>query len=337
VKYVELAAVVVVPDNKNLAAIYEPQPALRSSGISRPVSSSLPPILGNDVLLTWTDRVHKFGINSLWITSSPTEGCEADPGLGRLLRQGIERLLMIKLKSYAEMDLADLIRFHCQRQNSMTEVHDSRGQLGVSVLDRDRVPADGQRCESLGVRTNFEPATYPFQGYAKRILSSSERQELVGDALTAACAMRPRGTEIRDQMWIGEGVSLASSARVIGPTYIGDRSIVRAGATIGPFASVECDCVVDCGTTLERSTVLPCTYLAPGLLIRHALVDGGHLEDLSSCTVVDLQLGGLATRMPKRQASATGSVEAATDAFSQTPNNRFRSVPSIAEWHTFES
>ena len=112
---------------------------------------------------------------------------------------------------------------------------------------------------------------------------------------------------------------------------------MRAGATIGPFASVECDCVVDSGTALERSTVLPGTYLAPGLLIRHALVDGGHLEDLGSGTVVDLQPGGLATRMPKRQTRATVSVEAATDAFSQTPNNRFRSAPPIAEWHKFES
>jgi carbonic anhydrase/acetyltransferase-like protein (isoleucine patch superfamily) len=77
--------------------------------------------------------------------------------------------------------------------------------------------------------------------------------------------MRPLGTEIREQVWVGEGANLADSVRVIGPTYIGARTIVQAGATIGPFASVEHDCVVGCGTTVERSTVLPYTYLAPGL------------------------------------------------------------------------
>ncbi len=113
--------------------------------------------------------------------------------------------------------------------------------------------------------------------------------------------MRPLGTQIREQVWVGEGANLADSVRVIGPTYIGARTIVRAGATIGPFASVERDCVVDCGTTVERSTVLPYTYLAPGLLIRHRLVDGGYLEDLGWGAVADLEPAGLGSRIQRRE------------------------------------
>ncbi len=41
--------------------------------------------------------------------------------LAEFARQGVERLLMIKLKSYAEMDLADLLRFHCESRNPVTE------------------------------------------------------------------------------------------------------------------------------------------------------------------------------------------------------------------------
>jgi carbonic anhydrase/acetyltransferase-like protein (isoleucine patch superfamily) len=114
--------------------------------------------------------------------------------------------------------------------------------------------------------------------------------------------MRPRGTEIRKQVWVGRDVQLAESAKIIGPSYIGERTVVRAGATIGPFASVERDCVVDCGTAIERSTVLPFSYVGPGLLIQHKLQDGRYLVDPLGGEVggevADLQPAGLGNRIP---------------------------------------
>jgi carbonic anhydrase/acetyltransferase-like protein (isoleucine patch superfamily) len=327
-KHLELAAVVVVPA-KNDFGIHAPQPhVLPHPGISRPLYSSLLPILGNDVLRTWTDRVHKLGVQSFWLTHSPHDNSEAYKALGGLAKQGVERLLMIKLKSYAEMDLADLLRFHCQRQNSVTEVHDSRGQLGVCVLDHLALPATLEKFKPPYRPTGHECIPYPFRGYVKRILSATERQELVGDSLTGACAMRPFGTEIREQVWVGKDVSLASSAKIIGPTYIGDRTIVRAGAIIGPFTSVESDCVVDCGTTVEQSTVLPHTYLAPGLLIRNALVDGGYLEDLGCGAVVDLLPAGLADRMQRRESD----LQASSDVLALAESYALGLPSSSPEW-----
>jgi carbonic anhydrase/acetyltransferase-like protein (isoleucine patch superfamily) len=189
-----------------------------------------------------------------------------------------------------------LLRFHCQSQNPVTEVHDSRGQLGISVFDQLALSATQKACESSD-SAGSDCALYAFRGYARRILSASERQELVGDGLTGACAMRPRGREVAEGVWVGQNVKLADSVKVVGPIYIGDRAVIRAGATIGPFASVERDSVVDCGTTVVRATVLPYTYLAPGLLIQHAIVDGEYLEDLGCGTVADLRPAGLAKKM----------------------------------------
>lgn len=332
----ELGAVVVVPAKDDLTTIHEVQPvAWATSERSRPLCSSRMPILGNDVLRSWMDRVRKLGLPSLWVTSSPPatsdDGSATCPALAGLARQGVERLLVIKLKSYAEMDLADFLRFHHESRSHVTEAHDGRGQLGVCLLDQLALHAEGEKQFPCTPAQEGGPQPYQFRGYAKRILSAKERQELVGDGLTGACAMRPLGTEIREQVWAGEGVRLADSARVIGPTYIGAGTIVRAGATIGPFASVEHDCVIDCGTTVERSTVLPYTYLAPGLLIRHALVDGGYLEDLNWGAVADLRPAGLGSRIQQREARPQPfSVTEADDSSRTGSSPAWSFVPSPA-------
>jgi carbonic anhydrase/acetyltransferase-like protein (isoleucine patch superfamily) len=284
------------------------------------------PVLGNNILQSWIERVRKLGVQSLWLTSDARSGGLAGSALGELAGQGVERLLVIKLKSYAEMDLTDLLRFHCERRNPVTEAQDSRGQLGVCLLDHRALHASGEKRESSAVDCGRIP--YQFSGYAKRIQSASERQELVGDALTGGCAMRPAGTQIREQVWVVEGVSLSDSVRLVGPTYIGARTIVRAGATIGPFTSVESDCVVDCGTTVEPSTVLPHTYLAPGLLIRHGLVDGGQLEDLTWGTVADLQPAGLGSTIQRRESRRPNLIPA----LRETVPNAFSGADGSVVW-----
>ena len=315
----DLAAVVVVPSNEAISAIEESRThAAGVSNDSRPLHSSREPILGNDVLKSWMERIRKIGVRTAWLTSRPSEASVLSD-LARFAGQGVDRFLTIELKSYAEIDLADLLRFHRESRNSVTEARDARGRLGVSLLDRPGLRTTSRKREAVRVPTGGGQAPYEFSGYAKRILAATERQELVRDALTGACAMRPSGKQIREQVWTGEGAILADSVRVIGPTYIGDRTVIRAGATIGPFASVERDCVVDCGTTIEQCTVLPHTYVAPGLLVRRALVDGGRLEDLRSGIVADLEPAGLGRRMEQQDRKAS---ELLADFFLRPGNSR---------------
>jgi carbonic anhydrase/acetyltransferase-like protein (isoleucine patch superfamily) len=321
VKVVELGAFIVIPGREDFTAVHEVQAHVASRfENSRPLCSSRMPIVGNDLLRSWMDRIRQLGVQNLWLTSGRGDGTVTHAELAKFAREGVERLLLIKLNSYAEMDLSDLLRFHCENRNPVTEAHDARGQLGVSLLDL-ALRAPGEKPERSAASTDCGQVPYQFSGYAKRILAARERQELVGDALTGACAMRPFGTQIREQIWIGEGANLASSVRIIGPTYIGARATIGAGATIGPFAAVESDCVVDCGTTVERSTVLPHTYLAPGLLIQDGVVDGGYMEHLVWGTVADLQPAGLGSRIPRREARRQASCEVPTDGSSPVDRN----------------
>ena len=71
---------------------------------------------------------------------------------------------------------------------------------------------------------------------------------------------------------------------------------------------------------MERSTVLPDTYLAPGLLIRNGLVDGRHLEHLGWGAVADLESAGLGSRIPRRGSRKQPFSPAATDGSSRGDN-----------------
>jgi hypothetical protein len=300
---VELAGVVEVPAPRDGSALLG-----GGSGFwdfSRRVQSLFPfpswaPVLGNDILGSWLDRLRRLGMGTLWVTSQFLEDEGLNSRLGGLAKQGVERFLLIRRKSYAEMDLADLLRFHHESRNKWTEAHDQRGHLGVTLLDR---AALNDQKEPEGSPSSAGRICYQFRGYAKRIFSARERRELVQDVFAGACSMRPIGTEVRDQLWTGDNVSIDPSARLIGPAYIGSGSVIGAGATVGPFASVEHNCFVDCGTSIERSTILPFTYLSPGLLIRDAQVDGSEIEDLVRETSVDLKPARLTSGMPRLKAN----------------------------------
>lgn len=312
----ELSAVAIIPSREDFAGAFSVQRAL---DCPMEFSSSRSPILGNDVLKSWADRVRALGVSSLWLASGERDGKMDGSALAEFVRKGVERLLLIKLKSYAEMDLADLLRFHRDRGNPITEAEDAQGELGVSLVDgiAFRPAPDASRDSDYG------QVAYQFNGYAKRILSATERQELVGDGLTGACAMKPLGTQIRDKVWVGEGVKIAPSARVIGPVYIGARTIIGAGATVGPFSSVEHDCIIGCGTTVEQSTVLPNSYLAPGLLIRNSQVDGRHLEHLRWGAVADLQPAQMGRRIQPRASRRPLFIKSDKNDFFSRPGSPF--------------
>jgi hypothetical protein len=291
------------------------------------------PILGNDLLHSWMDRIRKLGVKDLWLTSVVHDENRPYSSLAEFTREGIERFLMIKLKSYAEMDLTDLLRFHCENRNSITEAHDAQGHLGVSLLDQLALRSIGLEMDSPQAARRQIP--YSFRGYSKRILSAKERQELVRDCLGSACAMRPIGTLIREQIWVGQDAEIADSVRFVGPAYIGARTVIRAGATIGPFASVESDSVVDCGTEIKHSTILPHTYLAPALSINNSLVDGGYLESLRWSGVADLHPGRLGNRIEPSRRRTQAFFAAASDSFSSRVNLRgwgFNRSSSPEQW-----
>jgi hypothetical protein len=64
---------------------------------------------------------------------------------------------------------------------------------------------------------------------------------------------------------------------------------VRAAALVTRFSNLERRCLVDYGTAIEDSSVLPYTHVGRGLDVAHAVVEGSRLVNLSRNVAVTIR------------------------------------------------
>ena len=111
-----------------------------------------------------------------------------------------------------------------------------------------------------------------------------------------AADISPSGFPTSENVWIDPTAVVHPSVTIHGPCYIGAHSRLNAGVTVSGYTTIEENCEIDLGTSLECASILPNTYLAPGLHLRNAVVDGTHLEHLDRNVTVDLGPIALAAR-----------------------------------------
>jgi NDP-sugar pyrophosphorylase family protein len=139
------------------------------------------------------------------------------------------------------------------------------------------------------------PSAYLTSGYVNRLNDARDLRRLAVDAFLGRCAIRPRGREIKPGVWIDDGARVHRSARIVAPAYIGRGTRVRASALITRCSNVERRCLVDYGTAIEDSSMLPYTYVGRGLDLAHSVCDGSRLVNLArnvAVTVEDAKIIG---------------------------------------------
>jgi len=265
----------------------------QGQNVAEQTGSSAWPVLGRTVLDQWVERVQTLGVGTLSVVDREVSASTRIRTMVDWAKGGVEQILLILLGSYAEVDFADLIRFHHQGQNQVTRVFDSLGPLGVSLLDRHTILKDPERSELAPTRHS---SRYDFLGYSVRLSSPGAYRKLVEDALAGRCGIQPNGLEAGKNVWIHPTAHVDPSVRLEGSCYIGPYTRLNPGVVIGSGSSVEHNCDIDIGTSLERSSLLPDTYLAPGLHVRNSVVNGTRLENLDRNVAVDLGPLGLASR-----------------------------------------
>ncbi len=250
--------------------------------------SSTWPVVGKTVVERWIERIRDLGVGMVSVVDRdvqpPTRMLDWAKG-------GIDRILLIVSGSYAEIDLSDLLQFHHQGRNKITRVFDKQGPLGISLLDRRAVLKNAS-----GLGDALQSSRYDFLGYVSRLSSTIAYRQLVQDALEGRCGIQPAGLQGDGKVWIDPTAYVDPSAKIEGPCYIGAHSRVNAGVVVTGYSSIERNCEIDLGTTLDHACILPNTYLAPGLHVRNSVVDGTSLEHLDRGVTVDLGPSGLSAR-----------------------------------------
>jgi len=218
------------------------------------------------------------------------------------LTQGIETLLLVRLGPYVELDLLDLLRFHGETASPLTQVY--KGQTALDLVVVDAAPLRNGTGSYRSRLSALIPQRqrYAFTGYANRLAEPADFRRLVHDALLGRCAIRPVGREVRAGIWYGVNARVDRSATILAPAFIGAETCVEASCTISGASSLERQCEVDYGTTVDDCCVFPGTYLGMGLNVRHALVKGSRLFHLNRDIEVELSDSRLiGTTAPSRQ------------------------------------
>ena len=242
-------------------------------------------LLGKSVLDRVVERFRMLGVVEISViheqsTNSTAElghsasnvWAECEATIWRYLQFKLETLLLVRVGPYLELDLADFLRFHREISSPMTQVYDQHGALDLIALDA-RCLAQGTGSLRSRLRTMIPTRQgYNFKGYANRLASVADFRLLVQDALWGRSAIRPMGHEVCAKVWLGEKTRIARSVRILPPAYIGKRCRLAPGCTITGVSSIEQQCEIDCGTVVDDSCILACSYVGAGLNVAGGVV-----------------------------------------------------------------
>ena len=204
------------------------------------------------------------------------------------LHQGIETLLLIRLGHYAEIDISTFVRYHRDSGHALTQACGGHSPLDIVAVDAGALKT-GDSLRSRLSQLISSRQRYQFRGYSIELKSPEQFRQLAVDALAGACAIRPLGREVEPGFWLGEGARVDGSTCVVGPTYIGAGVRVRNACTISGYSSIEQQCEVDCGTSVDSCSIFPATYVGMALNLKNAIVSGSHLFHLQRNVEVEIQ------------------------------------------------
>jgi NDP-sugar pyrophosphorylase family protein len=186
-------------------------------------------------------------------------------------------VLIVRVGAYAEFDPIDMLRCHQAGGDVVTRAFDDQGPLDIWMADASRFE---ERNETLTALRATKAAQYEVRGYVNRLESPRDLRRLAVDGFQSRCWMRPSGSELRPGVWIGEGVQVERTARIVAPAFIGRGVRIADECLITRCSNVEGNSEIDFGTIIEDSSILANSYVGIGLEVTHSIVDGNNLLNL---------------------------------------------------------
>jgi mannose-1-phosphate guanylyltransferase/phosphomannomutase len=112
----------------------------------------------------------------------------------------------------------------------------------------------------------------PVAGYWTDAGAPADYMRATFDMLEDRVRHEPFATSGRDAIWVGENVSIASTARVVGPVYLGDNVRILDDASVQGPAVIRDDTVVHPRASITRSILWRGCYVGQGVEINGAMI-----------------------------------------------------------------
>jgi carbonic anhydrase/acetyltransferase-like protein (isoleucine patch superfamily) len=249
-------------------------------------------VLGKPVIEHIIDRLQRFGVDMITIvtaedvqarrprnnvnvvTAAPDQlWRSAESVFNQYAQTGAEIVIAQRVGPYIEFDLDSLLHFHNGNKNRVTRVVNVNGErLQLTVIEASRRNDGAYLIRNQLLEPRVAGADYYFTSYVNPLQQIADVRKLAQDALMLDCEIRPAGFEIKPGVWAGDGAEIAKDVRLVAPCYIGAGTKIRTGAVVTRMSSIERNAEVDIGTMVEDSSIMPLSYVGPGLDICHSVV-----------------------------------------------------------------
>jgi len=204
-----------------------------------------------------------------------------ESAVARAVKDGIEHLFLLRVGVYSDVDYAELLEFHVQTRQPVTQTYGPNGSLDMAVVDMASLKnSDGAYRKILSALIP-QPRRFDFHGYINPLRNLRDLYQLMQDGLYGRCGLRPAGKEVREGIWLGEGTVIDSTATISAPAFIGDGSEVAASCAVAGGCAIERNCKIDYGTLIQESCILQDTYVGVALDVRRAIVAGPKMYPLN--------------------------------------------------------
>jgi hypothetical protein len=278
-------------------------------------------VAGKSPLLRMTERLQQYGISSAsavvetgspvtirnsglpsditCVTAAPDRFWRtAESAFNDMAQKGAELVVLVRLSSYAEADFEKLIQFHLDHQGRVTQMCRGEQKLEIFCISASRRNDAASLFRTQLTRCRTECPLLEHEGYFNALADARDLRQFAIDILTRQTQTCPAGKEAKPGVWIAPGALVEKGARILAPAFVGSFARVRSGAVITRCSSVERHAVVDCGTVIENSTVLPFSYVGAGLDLAHSVAGMGRIVNLHRDVSVEITDPKLIATMP---------------------------------------
>lgn len=286
------------------------------------------PVLGRSVLHHVADRLKSAGIDSISVLNGTdpslplTEEARrsdfrwkdvpaaqlwrtAEEEFDELVQAGAEMVIVLRLGAYAEVEVDPLLQYHLDQRNHTTQVFALDGPLDFFVLCGSRRNDARFLLRNKLAKMRVQTQPYQTSGYVNRLQTVGDLRRLTLDSLLQRTSIQPQGRQIRPGIWVAEGAKIDRNVRLVAPCYVGLHARLRAGSLVTRGSSIEHHSVVDRGTVVEASTLLPLSYLGAGLDLVHSVVGFKRIASIRHSAQLEIEDPSLVSVVPSTSASRT--------------------------------